>query len=79
MLSIKGHAELSHMEERIKMAFGLEAYPIALEILTETAVTGYLEGKAAVVICQKSEATGIDPKALLQEILAVLQHDGYLE
>ena len=79
MLSIKGHAELSHMEERLKMAFGLEIYPVALEILTETAVKGYLESEAAMSICRGIEEFGRDPKATLREILEILQHDGYLE
>lgn len=78
MLSIQGHAELSHMEERLKMAFGLDVYPIALEILTETAVRGYLEGEAALAICQNYEISETDPNKILREILEILQHDGYL-
>jgi len=79
MLSIKGHAELSHMEERLKMALGLEIYPLALEILTETAVKGYLDSESAITICQAVEDAGRDPNSLLREILEILQHDGYLE
>lgn len=78
MLSIQGHAELSHMEERLKMAFGLEIYPIALEILTEAAVKGYLDGESALAICQGYEILASDPNIILREILEVLQHDGYL-
>lgn len=78
MLSIQGHAELSHMEERLKMAFGLEVYPIALEILTEAAVRGYLDGEAALAICQDYEISKDDPNRILREVLEILQHDGYL-
>ncbi|MBL7180513.1 MAG: ATP-binding protein [Pseudomonadota bacterium] len=78
MLSIQGHAELSHLEERLKMAFGLEIYPIALEILTEAAVRGYLDGKSALAICQSYEIAEADPNKILREILEILQHDGYL-
>jgi len=79
MLSIKGHAELSHMEERLKMAFGLEIYPIVLEILTETAVNGYLDSESAISICRTVEDADRNPNSLLREILEILQHDGYLE
>ena len=80
MLSIRGHAELSHMEERLKMAFGLEIYTVALEILTETAVRGFLDSEATMAICEQgAENSNRDPNALLQEILEILQHDGYLE
>ncbi|MFH1487767.1 MAG: ATP-binding protein [Pseudomonadota bacterium] len=79
MLSIKGHAELSHMEERLKIVFGLEIYALALEILTETAVKGYLDSEAAIAICRGTEESGRDPKVTLRGILEILQHDGYLE
>ena len=78
MLSIQGHAELSHMEERLKMAFGLEIYPIALEIITEAAFKGFLESKSALTICQNYETSAGDPEKILREILEILQHDGYL-
>jgi hypothetical protein len=79
MLSIQGHAELSHMEERLKMTFGLEVYPIALEILTEAAVTGYLDAKAALTICKDYVFEGLTSKDVLRDILEILQHDGYLQ
>ncbi len=79
MLSIRGHAELSHMEERLKMAFGLVIYPVALEILTETAMKGYLDGESAIAICGTVDDPEIKPEPLLREILEILQHDGYLE
>ena len=78
MLSIQGHAELSHMEERLKMAFGLEVYPLALEILTEAAVTGYLDAEAALAICKEYVFEGLTSKEALRDILEILQHDGYL-
>lgn len=78
MLSIQGHAELSHMEERLKMAFGLEVYPLALEILTEAAVTGYLDAKAALTICKDYVFEGLTSREVLRDILEIFQHDGYL-
>lgn len=79
MLSIQGHAELSHMEERLKMAFGLEVYPIALEILTEAAVTGYIDAKAALTICKEYVFEGLTSREVLRDILEIFQHDGYLK
>ena len=62
------------------MAFGLEIYTVALEILTETAVRGFLDSEATMAICEQgAENSNRDPNALLQEILEILQHDGYLE
>lgn len=78
MLSIQGHAELSHMEERLKMAFGLEVYPLALEILTEAAVTGYVDAEAALTICKEYVFEGLTSNEALRDILEILQHDGYL-
>ena len=61
------------------MAFGVEIYPVALEILTETAVTGYLDSESAITICQTIENAERNPSSLLREILEILQHDGCLE
>jgi len=71
MLSVQGHAELSHMEERLKMAFGLEVYPLALEILTEAAVTGYLDAKAALTICKDYVFEGLTSREVLRDILEI--------
>ena len=79
MLSLQGHAELSHMEERLKLVFDREIYAAALEILTEAAVRGYLDHEAAIAICSNVEDSECDPDATLREILEILQHDGYLE
>lgn len=79
MLSVQGHAELSHMEERLKMAFGLEVYPLTLEILTEAATTGSLGAEEALKICDEYSLEGGSSKEALRDILEILQHDGYLE
>jgi hypothetical protein len=78
MLSLQGHAELSHMEERLKMALGLEVYPLALEILTEAAVTGSLDSEAALTICDEYAFQERASKEVLRDILEIFQHDGYL-
>ncbi len=78
MLGVRGHAELAHYEERLKLVLGPALYPFALELLTETAVTGILAAKT-VALLKKSysippEEGGIAEKAILR----VLEHDGYL-
>lgn len=79
MLGIQGHAELSHMEERLKTAFGMDIYPLALEIITETAVTGSLDSQRAMKICDSYGIEDRSSKDILRDILEVLQHDGYLK
>jgi hypothetical protein len=79
MIGIQGHAELSHMEERLKIAFGMEIYPLALEIITETAVTGFLGAQRAMKICDCYRIEDRSSKDILRDILEVLQHDGYLK
>jgi hypothetical protein len=79
MLGIQGHAELSHMEERLKTTFGMDIYPLALEIITETAVTGSLDSQRAMKLCDGYEFEDRSSKEILRDILEVLQHDGYLK
>ncbi|MBI4650743.1 hypothetical protein HY745_05550 [Candidatus Desantisbacteria bacterium] len=76
MLSTKGHAELNHYEERIKMVLGKELFPFTLDILTETAVTGYLSKEAMDFYCNEIES-GKDE--VLRKVLSLLEHDGYLK
>ena len=58
MLGIRGHAELTHYEERLKLVLGPEIFPFALEILTETAVTGALTPPALAALQKGYEFTG---------------------
>lgn len=78
MLSIQGHAELSHMEERLKIVLGMEKYPLALELLTEAAVVGELGANAASILCKQYEFSKGISSEVLREILGILEHDGYL-
>ena len=43
MLSVRGQVDMQHYEGRLETILGRTGYPIALEILTETAVRGRLE------------------------------------
>ena len=80
MLSTRGHAELSHLEERLKLIFGPTLYPIALEILTEAAVTGSIPFDLVRLLCpdQDGNTNTRDSREIAREIMSVLEHDGYL-
>ena len=76
MLGIRGHVELSHMEERLKTVLGPELDSLALDLLTEAAVTGSLTGETArlLALCHSPE----EWTTPLRDVLDILQHDGYL-
>jgi uncharacterized protein len=80
MLSTKGHAELSHLEERLKLVLGPALHPLALDLLTETAVTGVLTSEASLLFGQEyGIANEIErPSDVVREVLNILEHDGYL-
>jgi hypothetical protein len=78
MLSIRGHAELTHYEERLKMVLGDELLPVAEELLTETAVAGRLTAGTAGAICQGYQLCSLDVVEAQRQIIEVLEHDGYL-
>ena len=78
MLGVRGHAELTHYEERLKMVLGLDLFPLALEMLSEAAITGYLSRDALEALQRDytfQQCTAVEAEA---EILRVLEHDGYL-
>lgn len=76
MLGIRGHAELSHMEERLRVVFGPELEVVALDLLTEAAVTGALSPQAAAVLAR--EYFGENWQGPLRDVMNILEHDGYL-
>jgi uncharacterized protein len=81
MLSIQGHAELSHLEERLKLILGPALHPLALDLLTEAAVTNVLNVAAAETLGQEYvlEGNGQSLSDILREVLSILEHDGYLQ
>ena len=82
MLSLRGHAELSHLEERLKMVLGPELHPLALILLTEAAVSERLTAEAANLLCQRhffEEEEKKQSSEVQREILRILEHDGYLQ
>lgn len=79
MLGVRGHAELTHYEDRLKLVLGPEVLPFALEILTEAAITGRLMPTALVAIQKGYEFAGTSVREATEEALRVLEHDGYLK
>lgn len=79
MLSIRGHAELSHLEERLKLVLGPDRHPLALDLLTEAAVSLELTPTAALALAREHLIDDEKPEDEVREILGILEHDGYLE
>jgi len=79
MLGIRGHSELTHYEDRLKLVLGPDIFTLALEILTETAVTGCLTRQALAAIQKGYEFEERTALSASEEILRVLEHDGYLK
>jgi hypothetical protein len=78
MTGLRGHPELSHMEERLRLVLAIEHFQIALELLTEAATSEGFVPETAAKICASVGAGG-DARRIMNDILAILVHDGYLE
>lgn len=80
MLGPRGHAELSHFEERLRSVLGPRMHPLALDLLTEAA-HGHLSSEAATILVDDHlpDADSLRERTpFLREVLAILEHDGYL-
>lgn len=78
MLSVRGHVELSHMEERLKMVLGPELQALTLELLTEASLARSLTPDAAMLLACEHKYGSKESVEVLREILSILEHDGYL-
>ncbi|MFN7936830.1 MAG: hypothetical protein U0R19_26150 [Bryobacteraceae bacterium] len=76
MLGTRGHVELSHMEERLKMVLGPKLDLLALDLLTEAAVVGKLRRETAQQLAEYHFQQ--DWPKPLRDVLDILEHDGYL-
>ena len=79
MLGIRGHAELTHYEERLKLVLGPDTFPLALEMLTEAAVVGQVSRETLAFLQNTYDFGARKPESVQEEILRVLEHDGYLK
>ncbi len=79
MLGIRGHTELTHYEERLKLVLDKSVLPLCLEMLTDAAVTGCLSRQALQAFQDSYSLEDRSVKEAQAQILQVLEHDGYLE
>ena len=80
MLGIRGQADLDHYESRLKLVLGSDGYRDALDLLTEAAVNGgVLRCDAVVRYREYFRARAAGDPVPLDDVLRVLEHDGYLE
>lgn len=77
MLGFRGHAEMTHYEERLSMYFEKERLPLVNAMLTETAVTGVLTRAVVLELREEYASQASCPDETLDEMLRILQHDGY--
>jgi uncharacterized protein len=79
MTGLRGHPELSHMEERLRLVMSPCRFTKALAILTEAATVGVISGQTALEVCGRDPCEpGFTKERELADILALLVHDGYL-
>lgn len=79
VLASHGHTELAHMEERLLKVLPVALRALATDLLTQAAVQSPLSGAAALALGRRTLAENDDVQAALKDILAVLEHDGYLQ
>ena len=81
MLSIRGQLDLDHYESRLKLVLGPDGYRAALSLLTEAAVNdGVLRRGAIDRYREDSRIWAVADKPVpIDDVLRVLEHDGYLE
>lgn len=75
MTGLRGHADLMHMEERLRFVLNDHLFELALTILTEAAVVGRFTPAASAAITRTLKGKRED----LLETLSILEHDGYLK
>lgn len=79
MLGTKGHAELAHMEERLEMVLEKTELPLAMELLTQAAITGSIGREAMQAICARNGLAREEQGRCLPRLFEIFEHDGYLE
>ena len=78
MLGVRGQMDMQHYEGRLRMVLGSEACRVALDLLTDAAVTDGLLEDAAIAQQRQRQSVEADPVSI-DDVLHVLEHDGYFE
>ena len=80
LLSVRGHLELLHYEERLNTVLGPNLYTFALDLLTEAAVNdGYLTVENTQLHRQALASSADTSNDAFADVVFTLEHDGYLE
>ncbi|MCB9787689.1 MAG: ATP-binding protein [Deltaproteobacteria bacterium] len=79
MLGSHGHVELVHLEERLLMVLSKAQQRLALDILTEAAVSGSVGLASALVLAGEHLPPEAELRDAVRQVVDVLEHDGYLQ
>ncbi len=80
MLGNHGHAELAHMEMRLKMVIpDVESHELTRDILSQTALKGFITTSIMGSLWDRHKDSRAEMRNSLQNILGILEHDGYLK
>ena len=77
MLGVRGQMDMTHYEGRLRIVLSEEEYRVALEMLTEAAVSGGRLSADAIARQHELQASETNP-VQIEDVLHVLEHDGYL-
>ena len=79
MLGVRGQVHLEHYQSRLRMILGDDGYEVALELLTEAAVSdGRLSDRSIARYETYRSVLSDESAGRVREVLHVLEHDGYL-
>ena len=79
MLGVRGQVYLEHYQSRLRMVLGDDGYVVALELLTEAAVSsGHLTDDSIRQYEAYRSVLPEGPSGQVRDVLHVLEHDGYL-
>lgn len=79
MLGPRGQADLPHYESRLRLVLSDSDYHIAMEILTEAAISdGFIANQALLRYKRYYADGGVRTDFAVENILNLLAHDGYL-
>ena len=79
MLGPRGQPDLAHYETRLRLVLGTDGCRMAMELLTEAAVEGELADEAIRRYRPALAASTTPERTSVEDVLNVLEHDGYLE
>jgi hypothetical protein len=79
MLGIRGTIDLDHYQSRLAMVLGSSSQRIAIELLTQAAVSKGVLSAESIAQCERYFGlSGETDLMSVQDVLLMLEHDGYL-